>query len=773
MLTNRVAGSGRKAGKRRLRPAGREIARAARFSAGCIALGLAFMVPELVVTPGFAQISTARLFSRTLSEVRNGCSVVQISFTSRVQYQSHFPFDTGDELLIKIRIAEPDIAASELERNSETANVPKQLAKQINQIEIEFGDAGAIELRVRFRKQVAYAVAQGKDLTSIVVAFHKVGATGQCLPRFDIAAGPPAALPEAPADPVPDPVPDAEPAFTEDPSLTDADRAKMQNLVTEARAALTAGENRIAVSLLTKAGRIPRNALSPEAQELLGVARERNQQLAHAKAEYEAFLEKYPNSPNAPRVKQRLAALLTAGGSGRRRDGAAPADLDAAPGEGSDVEIKFGGSITQQYLLDNTVRTVTDEFFGSQTESDINQSELQTNIDLFADFSWGSYEGELRFSGAHTLDFTPEDDSERTVSELFMELRNTEMGVGLRVGRQNRHTGGILGRFDGGLLLWEVAEGYELAVVGGFPVVDKARTPVTDTTFIGAAVEVSDIVPGFDATVYAIGQRTSGLDDRRAVGFEGRYFDTSVALFGGIEYDLFFDSLNNVYVNGSYTFPDRSTLSLALNYRNAPALQTLNALQGQPVSSLDELKALFSDEDIYDLARDRTARSTSGTISYTRPFNEKFQGGLDATVAHFSSTETSGGVLGTPSTGIDYFLSARLTGSGLIKERDLVTGILRFSDTSSSRRYRADLRTRYPVTRKLRVSPSIGAEYRTGVSTEFTERALNGKIGFDYSLFRNVHLEAEIGGRYSWRDDVGSKSRTFDSFAFIGYRIDF
>jgi hypothetical protein len=110
--------------------------------------------------------------------------------------------------------------------------------------------------------------------------------------------------------------------------------------------------------------------------------------------------------------------------------------------------------------------------------------------------------------------------------------------------------------------------------------------------------------------------------------------------------------------------------------------------------SLDELKDLFSDEDIYDLARDRTARSSSGTVSYTRPFNEKFQGDLDATVAYFSNTEASGGVPETPSTGIDYFLSARLTGSGLIKERDLVTSILRYSDTSSSRRYRADLRTR-------------------------------------------------------------------------------
>jgi len=142
-------------------------------------------------------------------------------------------------------------------------------------------------------------------------------------------------------------------------------------------------------------------------------------------------------------------------------------------------------------------------------------------------------------------------------------------------------------------------------------------------------------------------------------------------------------------------------------------------------------------------------------------------------VSHFSSTESSGGVLATPSTGIDYFVSARLTGSSLIKEGDLATGILRYSDTSSSRRCRADVRTRYPITRKFRVSPSIGAEYRTGVTTDFTERALNGKVGLDYSLFKNVYLEAELGGRYTLRDDTGSSSKTLDTFAFVGFRIDF
>ena len=50
-----------------------------------------------------------------------------------------------------------------------------------------------------------------------------------------------------------------------------------------------------------------------EAQELLAIAREKNGQLAHAKAEYERYLALYSETEGAARVKQRLAALLAVG----------------------------------------------------------------------------------------------------------------------------------------------------------------------------------------------------------------------------------------------------------------------------------------------------------------------------------------------------------------------------------------------------------------------------------------------------------------------------
>ena len=56
-------------------------------------------------------------------------------------------------------------------------------------------------------------------------------------------------------------------------------------------------------------------------------------------------------------------------------------------------------------------------------------------------------------------------------------------------------------------------------------------------------------------------------------------------------------------------------------------------------------------------------------------------------VTNFSSTETSGGVLGMEGTGLKYFYSAQLIGSGVLKDGDLAVLGLRFADLDTSNRY--------------------------------------------------------------------------------------
>ena len=85
---------------------------------------------------------------------------------------------------------------------------------------------------------------------------------------------------------------------------------KIDQLMADARRAMAAGEVSKAVQIYTKVLRAPNHDRHAQAQEYLGLAREKNGQTAHAKAEYQRYLAAYPDDEGADRVRQRLAALL-------------------------------------------------------------------------------------------------------------------------------------------------------------------------------------------------------------------------------------------------------------------------------------------------------------------------------------------------------------------------------------------------------------------------------------------------------------------------------
>jgi tetratricopeptide (TPR) repeat protein len=86
----------------------------------------------------------------------------------------------------------------------------------------------------------------------------------------------------------------------------------LKSMMAEARAAMSARDYPKAIGLLTKLQRQPEFPDRSKAQELLGLARERSGQLAHAKAEYEEYLRRYPQGEAAERVAFRLKILRAA-----------------------------------------------------------------------------------------------------------------------------------------------------------------------------------------------------------------------------------------------------------------------------------------------------------------------------------------------------------------------------------------------------------------------------------------------------------------------------
>ena len=85
---------------------------------------------------------------------------------------------------------------------------------------------------------------------------------------------------------------------------------QIDQLMDDARRAMVAGEISRAVQIYTKVLRAPNHDRHAQAQEYLALAREKNGQTAHAKAEYQRYLSLYPDNEGTARVSQRLAALL-------------------------------------------------------------------------------------------------------------------------------------------------------------------------------------------------------------------------------------------------------------------------------------------------------------------------------------------------------------------------------------------------------------------------------------------------------------------------------
>jgi len=216
----------------------------------------------------------SRIFSRTRADVGENCAVVSINFNTRVQYRSHFPDGSGGDLRINVRFLDRDALPNEREQPRETANIPVALTGLIAQISIERSTLEQAEVQVLFKTTQRFAVAAGRDRTNIRITLLGRGAEGDCSVT-------PAAAPARPGPEIARPAtgPTSTPTATPDvtgPGLDAAGQAEMDRLMAEARKALTGGDNAAAIRLLTRATRLPANPASPEAQEFLGLARERN-----------------------------------------------------------------------------------------------------------------------------------------------------------------------------------------------------------------------------------------------------------------------------------------------------------------------------------------------------------------------------------------------------------------------------------------------------------------------------------------------------------------
>lgn len=603
----------------------------------------------------------------------------------------------------------------------------------------------------------------------------------------------------------------AAPAVAQPVPVTAAATAGTAKLIEDAENAIRDGNPDRAVQLLTNALAQPEDAGTPRALELLGITREKKGQLAHAQAEYEQYLRHFPSGEGADRVRQRLAALASQPGA------TTPALRQASGMAGAGKGWSWGvrGSFSQFYFRDQG-RTTSDTFstsstLGKEVDNSLNVNQLLTSGDVTITGGNDRDQFQLRAAGSYTKNFGTSTSvttinnggsqttfssrpggGQKAITALYLDWTNSALNTQLRLGRQTRNSDGVLGRFDGALLGWQAKPKLRFNVVAGFPVLSSRQTWVlTDRPFYGVSVDLGAKRSPLQTTLYWFDQRVrGGFVDRRSVGIEARLLKKRFNAYSIIDYDVKFKRLNLGLLSLSYNFPDNANLTLTADYRQSPLLTTTNALIGQiftataqPATDLRDLKPFFTDEQIYQLAKDRTLTAKTLTLAYSRPLTKKLQANVDFTLTDTGGTPATAASAGTdavgalPSMGKEYYYGAQLIGSGLLWQNDIYILGARYADTNRSRTWTADFNARVPITNKFRLSPRVRYGFRTDKLIDSTYRQLQPTMRMNWFPFRHGEVEVEFGGNFTRQRTVtaGTPSVTRESGYVLsaGYRLDF
>lgn len=761
----------------------------------------------MAASAAFAEPGSERLLASAAVTEKNGCAVVKIDFNVRIQYQNHTPLNAGDELRVQINPLDSVAGAIRTNVTPETLRAPASELAAIHAIELE-RIASTTALKVYFKRNVAFKVAQGIDFRSILISVSDPKKAAGC--NADETA-----VASATAPP---------PGNGLRNSLFEANKAKAaaasgplsaqqaEQAMIEARAALDKNAPDRAVQLLTKIVESGDEAHHAEAQELLGVARERRGQLAHARAEYQEYLRVFPAGPGAARVRERLVVLEANGkpaGSGEpgtngvgqgagvpAKDGTVKLGNDTTPASPrtaagdlthlsqppkapADWTFSQYGSISTFYNLNQggrgfieTPRTNTG--WDREDPYKTYQSAFLSSFDYDARYENAAYTGRFKFSATQQTDLIASTGRDVRISSVYFDARFKDSGLSVQAGRQSATTGGALGRYDGALASYQASDTLKLNAIAGSPVLRSSDTPFESrTAFYGASADVSHLDKSLQTTGYVFEQRTEGLIDRQAVGAEVRYVKERISNYGALEYDVHFGELNSAVWTGSMVFADQSSFSFNADYRRAPILLATNALQGQDVYTLSDLLRRYSSTEIDQLALDRTAQSTTVTSSVSRPINSWLQWSADLTVNYLSGMPASGGVDSVRSTGMAYFASAQLIGAGVFSANDSAIGGLRYANTSTSDRYMLDLSVSYPLNPDWRVNPMLKFGYADYKTESRQDYEFIPSVRTSYALRPDTMLEFEVGGKLGLANSSIAKEYQSELLILAGVRYDF
>ncbi|MGB5651023.1 MAG: tetratricopeptide repeat protein, partial [Sedimenticolaceae bacterium] len=370
-------------------------------------IGWLFCLLLFGLAQGAGAVGTERFLERLSSETRDGRLVVSVHFIQRVQYISHSPTDYGERLEIRLRGVGPAQMVGAVLGEGLKQLTPSQLP-QIREVRAS-GDLDTDPgVSIWFDRPRRFELRAGNNDRTIEIVLEQ-------------DSGPEAAasaelLSEAPAVP---------------PGTTLQER-ELAELFRQARLAYNAGRYQRVNAIYDK---IIVSGIEPyvrEATVALGVTRAERGQDAQARAQFERYLEDYPEGPEARRV-QRLLDDLLAGEETR--------DEEGRPQGEPEQPWQVFGSFDQFYLLNHG--KLDDQ--GSET--------FRSSLLSTANVNWQGRTGDVdvsgRFLGSYDYSFLSDQDSQSWFSYMYLDLAGVDGRNQVRLGRQRLSASGVLGYFDG------------------------------------------------------------------------------------------------------------------------------------------------------------------------------------------------------------------------------------------------------------------------------------------------------------------------------------
>ena len=742
------------------------------------------------------------------------CAQVELKLNHPVNVTGSDPAEKGLDIAVHIEPLATVLPGNADVSLKEAASVPPGNLAGLGVASYDPAATQGPVIHFVFSKVMTYAITRDENNRHILLSVAPPESAASCAGTKSAAAGGPAKS-------------DLKKSFDaadSNPATPATPGQDAPGALAEGKKLLAAGEYTRATAFFTKAESIGSGRVKQDAQEMLGLSHERAGQLAFARAEYQTYLKEYPTGPDAARVKDRMSGVDAAmedqaskqfalhqaksAGAGQASNTAGKGDgvlpnpglqtLPPAPGQtigANGMQLatngmrsnmaapikdpkawtwQKNGSIAQYYYRDdNFVPTLPGgPVMGTHQ---VFENELLTSADAYVQAENEDYAFETRASAFNQKGFgTQSNIGSSSLSSIYIDGKMKGPGLGLRLGRQSKSTGGVFGRFDGGILTWQKDKNIKLQAVGGAPVFSRDALPFSDNRyFYGVSGEYTSTDKAWSASLYAIQQNVGDIVDRRALGGEARYSGNKGSVYSAADYDIFFHELNNAYVSGTWLPRQGTTIYATADYRKLPFLLTSNALMGQTQGTLQTLVDAVGLNNVNDWAGDRTSSSESLSLGASQQLNDKWQVSVDASLAYYTGTVASGGVDATPDPGFDFYGSVSLNGSGILALNDSISTGLRYATSSFGTTYMVDGFERFPITEKLRMGPRFRLSMRNSKTSDQVQYLAMPSMSLSYRVNPHWSIETELGARWQNTVTAGAGQQMLDILATAGYRYEF